>query len=292
MNKMLKNILLGATLMVITGTAMAMQNHQGINIQMANEQEEATLIHPGIHNQMINNPAEATQNQQVNIENQDIAPEEFPNELMKAANENNIVYVQTIVQMLRQQNEIGQTALHIAAKAGNIQIVRMLKDLEKGIRDNYRYTPLMRAAEYDHPECVTELLDEAGNVIEGGATAMMIAALFGQAEVVRRLTGKEAGMRDDHGWSALMHAAASSDPETVSVLLDTVERADAQAALEIAENDLIAIQYEYIPSLGSPFAHLSEEEKAEEKQTRIARRAGYNKVIEILKVAIPPQDEE
>jgi len=49
-------------------------------------------------------------------------------------------------------------------------------------------------------------------------TALVKAAKYGHDDIVRILAEKEAGMQDEHGWSALMLAAEKGHPECLKIL--------------------------------------------------------------------------
>lgn len=75
-------------------------------------------------------------------------------------------------------------------------------------------TPLMRASAIGHVERVTDLIEADGvDVNECGprnSTALMFAAGSGHLEVVKVLVehGARLDMREEGGWTPLMHAQA------------------------------------------------------------------------------------
>ena len=111
------------------------------------------------------------------------------------------------------KNSKSETALMIAARAGHEDIVELLDQTdEKGV------TALMRAAIKGDVGTVKALIPlqkgkkMRGNVVinelemRSGGTALMWAAAYGYAGVVRLLMEHEGGMENKDGWPALMFA--------------------------------------------------------------------------------------
>lgn len=68
---------------------------------------------------------------------------------------------------------------------------------------------------------------EAANV--AGETALMLAALAGNADATRRIADRGARFSSPSGWSALHYAASGPDAETVAILLTRGAPVDARA---------------------------------------------------------------
>ena len=81
-------------------------------------------------------------------------------------------------------------------------------------------TALMVAAAYGKASVVRMLLGKEGGRHETtyGYTAMMFAASNGHTECVRLLADKENGMKDKYGYTALMYAAWKGHLECVKIL--------------------------------------------------------------------------
>ena len=91
-------------------------------------------------------------------------------------------------------------------------------------RDEYGWTPLMRAAFYGQTEAIRALL-KIGADIEAresdGWTALMLATQEGQTEAIKALlkAGADVNARESDGWTALMEAAYKGQTGTMGVLL-------------------------------------------------------------------------
>ena len=124
--------------------------------------------------------------------------------------------IETVKQHLSdkdKKNNKGETALMVAARAGHANIVELLDPTDyRGV------TALMRAATRGDMKAVKVLIPLQGkrtmardvqiNELEmrSGGTALMCAAAYGHAVVVRLLVEHEGGMQAS-GWPALMFAA-------------------------------------------------------------------------------------
>ncbi|ESU40545.1 Ankyrin repeat protein [Giardia duodenalis] len=122
------------------------------------------------------------------------------------------------------KNSDGDTALILAARAGQGAMLELLDPT-----DEDEVTALMQAAERGDVEAVRALIPlQKGrkmteDVIINGwlishGTALMRAVACRHAKVVRLLVEHEGGMQDDCGYTALMWAAYSNNPECVKLL--------------------------------------------------------------------------
>ncbi|XP_063929653.1 ankyrin repeat domain-containing protein 50 isoform X3 [Zophobas morio] len=140
----------------------------------------------------------------------------------------------------------GQAALHVAARLGQAQVVKVL--LEAGANadqaDVDGWTPLRAAAWGGHTE-VVELLVNHGCVLDSvdaeNRTALRAAAWSGHEEIVKILlqNGADVNLTDHEGRTALIAAAYMGHSEIVEHLLDfgaDVDHADAdgRTALSVA----------------------------------------------------------
>ncbi|MEW6322637.1 MAG: ankyrin repeat domain-containing protein [Acidobacteriota bacterium] len=131
----------------------------------------------------------------------------------------------------------GMTALHWAARYGDMELTRMLLAAGANTRATTRlggYTPLHLASLGGHVGAVRALLAagaDARAVTETGATTVFLAARSGSAEVVTALAenGGDVNAREKaFGQTPLMIAAGLDRAEVVRVLL--ARGADARAA--------------------------------------------------------------
>ncbi|EFO62966.1 Kinase, NEK [Giardia lamblia P15] len=194
--------------------------------------------------------------------------------LMTAVKSNNIEAVKMILSSgvnVGKQDSKGMTAMMYAAEADRFQIVELLLEHEKCIRDKNGWTALMRAAQKNSVnslrllikaevrmqshngrtalmEAITkkslnsavELVEyERGYQDRSGCTALMCAAEKGLTEIVIRLLDSEKRRQDDSGVSALMKAAAKNRVDVVSVLAECeagLKNKKGETALEIAQD--------------------------------------------------------
>ncbi|EFO61092.1 Kinase, NEK [Giardia lamblia P15] len=113
------------------------------------------------------------------------------------------------------------TALMRAAIYGHAEIVELLVEKEKGLRDSNGWTALMFAAAHDHVHCVKLLLEKEGGIQDdNGWTALMRAAARGHTNCLKLLLEKESGVQDNDGWTALMSAARNGHIDCLKLLLE------------------------------------------------------------------------
>ncbi|RZC76166.1 hypothetical protein C5167_000340 [Papaver somniferum] len=123
----------------------------------------------------------------------------------------------------------GYDAFHIAAKQGDLEVVKILLTALPGLSmtvDLSNTTALHTAATQGHTEVVNFLLEQDGNVAKiaksNGKTALHSAARNGHVEIVRALLTKEPGIStrtDKKGQTALHMAVKGSKIELVEELI-------------------------------------------------------------------------
>ncbi|KAE8304772.1 Kinase, NEK [Giardia duodenalis] len=113
------------------------------------------------------------------------------------------------------------TALIRAAVYGYTEIVELLAEKEKGLKDSNGWTALMYTARTGHADCLKLLLEkESGLKSDKGRTALMSAASAGHLECIKLLLKNEVGMQDNDGETALMAAAGNGHRDCVELLLE------------------------------------------------------------------------
>ncbi|XP_054762967.2 transient receptor potential cation channel subfamily A member 1-like [Lytechinus pictus] len=121
-----------------------------------------------------------------------------------------------------------QTALHYAAEAGNVEMIKKLIQYEvKGeVRDMTEKTPVHIAAQAGYLSCVEELLHQTPLLLndedQDGMTPLLIACYHGHRDLVKTLLKIGAditSVNDDHR-TALMLAAMNNHVETMSILIE------------------------------------------------------------------------
>ena len=153
----------------------------------------------------------------------------------------------------------GETALHLAALGGNLQIVTLLIEAGANIDAiGYSYTPLMIAAEAGDVEMVRLLIKSGANVnisnyyendeLFKPNTALMAASSNGHSEVAQLLieAGADVHYRDNKGdtaleWTLSWGGTLESDDhrkmlETAVILVQA--GADGPRALRLVRSDL------------------------------------------------------
>jgi len=134
----------------------------------------------------------------------------------------------------------GMTALHWAARRGDIDMVRMLIAAGGNVRAITRlgnYTPLILAAEAGSAPAIDALV-AAGADVKGttasGVTPLMLASASGQVEAVKTLVARGADVNaaePTRGETALMFAAANRRIEVVRALI--AAKANVNAATKV-----------------------------------------------------------
>lgn len=120
----------------------------------------------------------------------------------------------------------GQSALQVAARAGNAAMVYALvgAGADINIRDTRSGTALLTAVEHNCLEMIKTLLRAGASVDERdptGRTALHLAASRSHVEMIRSLLQAGASVHDsdDEGWTALHYAAGEKSVEAIRLLL-------------------------------------------------------------------------
>jgi len=148
----------------------------------------------------------------------------------------------------------GMTALHWAARSGDLELTQMLLYAGANVKATTRlggYTPLMMAADQGHANVIKALLTggadaKAANAL--GTTPLMLAAASGDPQAVTTLVenGAEIEAREKtFGQTPLMFAASANRIEAVKALLKL--GADVKAASKVNDvANLNAQQQEFL----------------------------------------------
>ena len=125
------------------------------------------------------------------------------------------------------RQEDGATPLHVAARAGEPEVVIALlaNGADPNVQDNTGSTPLHVAAQAGEPEVMNTLLTSNADTQaedETGSTPLHIAARAGEPEVVLTLLAGDANTQaeDETGSTPLHVAAAVGAVDVINVLLD------------------------------------------------------------------------
>jgi uncharacterized protein len=151
----------------------------------------------------------------------------------------------------------GMTSLHWAASHGDVELSKMLLVAGANVRATTRingYTPLFLAAREGNAAVVAALLDagaDAKAVSVTGSTPLMLAAGAGNVEAVQRLldAGAEVDVKERaRGQTALMFAAAYNRAEVIKLLA----RRGASLAMTSKVVDLFDLTREAKPAPTTP----------------------------------------
>ncbi|MCD9638042.1 putative E3 ubiquitin-protein ligase xbat31 [Datura stramonium] len=133
-----------------------------------------------------------------------------------------------------------QSALHIAAANGQIEVVSMLlnQSINPDLLNRYKQTPLMLAAMHGKLSCVQKLIEAGANILKfdslNGRTCLHYAAYYGHFESLKAILSaartshvaaswgyaRFVNVRDGKGATPLHLAARQRRPECVHILLD------------------------------------------------------------------------
>ena len=164
-------------------------------------------------------------------------------------------------------NAYGETALHIAASMGNLDLVTVLTNNKAliDVQDNGGCTPLYNAAEMGYVEIVTFLVYKKKAKVNlpsvRGITALMIAASNGHDTIASKLTeaGADINRISLSGSTALSIAVAQGHHAIVQSLLTkgALQNKDSQdphiqRIFKLAESN--ACVYKEVPGLSEKFA--------------------------------------
>lgn len=134
----------------------------------------------------------------------------------------------------------GQTVLHLAARAGALDVVRVLVDTRANIdrRNANGETAIMLAALGGHRSVVEFLISKEAQINQPGWTALLYAATNGHLEIIKILIENHAYIDSspDNGLTSLMMAARGGHMSVVRFLLE--EGADASLKNDRGESAL------------------------------------------------------
>ncbi|TNJ27140.1 Kinase, NEK [Giardia muris] len=159
--------------------------------------------------------------------------------LMRAGLDQDLVLLRKLIEAeAGKRTELGRTCLMLCAEKGYRHSVYLLADIEGQMHDNFGWTALMWAAQYNHT-CVFRALElEKGLRNSMGHTALMIAAHCGNSDAIQQLIPWEAGMKDKNGWTAFLHAIDMSRSDCVKLLMEIeISLCDKDTTMACAHDD-------------------------------------------------------
>lgn len=159
---------------------------------------------------------------------------------------------------------------------------------------NYgKWTAMMYASYYDHPNVVAFLLNIGGDPNAGNKTSLMLAASCGHENVLKVLLnlGKiKDNVQDSHGYTALHHAVSSGHYESSSILISFGSNLIAETNGELTPL-MLAAQYGHerlvellIKSGSNPSFKTSKGQTA----FHLARENGHDRLASILGQLVDP----
>ncbi|HXG90718.1 MAG TPA: ankyrin repeat domain-containing protein [Vicinamibacterales bacterium] len=136
----------------------------------------------------------------------------------------------------------GMTALHWAARQGDVELAQMLLYAGANVKASTRlggYTPLLMAAQVGHATMLEMLIKSGADAkvaTANGTTPLMMAATAGKADAVKLLLdhGADPNVKESaRGETALMFAANFNRVDAMKALLD--KGADITAATKVVD---------------------------------------------------------
>uniref|UniRef100_A0A8R1DMC4 ANK_REP_REGION domain-containing protein n=1 Tax=Caenorhabditis japonica TaxID=281687 RepID=A0A8R1DMC4_CAEJA len=131
--------------------------------------------------------------------------------------------------LLLMKDEMGNSALHLAAKMGHDVTTRVLLDAgaDKEAKNSFQQTPLQVSVEYGKLETCQQLVQKGAQVESpsDARTVLHVAAFFGYDTIARFLLqmGVTIDRRDEKGRTALDVACEQGKKEVARALLETDE---------------------------------------------------------------------
>lgn len=149
----------------------------------------------------------------------------------------NYDYILSNLRMAKSRNNEGQTALHLAVRANDLQMVHILAQHEAGCLNSEGNTALLIAASLNYSNICKALLPyEKAVCTPDGRNALMVAAECGSTDALKTLLSAYPTSRDPSGTSDLDYAVLSGNIDCVGLLLQTYGYSsdDLKIALHLA----------------------------------------------------------
>ena len=121
---------------------------------------------------------------------------------------------------MRGRDASGRTAPMYAAKKGQTEAVKIRLEYEKKMRDSQNHSALYHALNNGHIKLAEIVMPHEDPTDENGVTALMRAAVRGDAEMVELLVPLQKGMKDKDRNTALVYAHKSKHVDTATVFRD------------------------------------------------------------------------
>ncbi|EET01020.1 Ankyrin repeat protein [Giardia duodenalis] len=225
--------------------------------------------------------------------------------LMQAAGRKNVVEVEKHLDECEKRGINDRTALMIAAKNGHKEVLEVLLEREKGMRDNEGMTALIHAAMNGHKGVVEILLKHERGMRDKQGHNALYYALRNRHTATARVILPFEDPTDCNGVTALMRATARGDVEMVGLLAPLQkgmkDKRRNTAFIHALTNKLTNIalllrEYEtpsWTPLMCAAFtgdieiakSHLSDKDKKNnngDTALMIAARAGHKNIVELL----------
>lgn len=146
-------------------------------------------------------------------------------------------YILANLRMAKSCNSEGHTALHLAVRANDLQMVHILAPHEAGCLNSEGSTALLIAASLNYSSICKALLPYEKTICTpDGRNALMVAAECGSVDALRTLLNTYQIARDPSGTSELDYAVLSGSVDCVGLLLQSYGYSpdDLKIALHLA----------------------------------------------------------
>lgn len=197
------------------------------------------------------------------------------------------------------QNEVGNTALHVACDFGVDACDRvnaLLAKVDPSVTNDKGRTALMLAAKRGHADSVKALIQVCDPLAQdkGGMTALMFAAARGDAACVGALAPHSDVNRSDHFGNAAIHLAAANDDHQALAAILRMPGVDVDAVDQEGRSALfhaVAARQEQSVELllSAPGCNPSHQDLQGQTALHVAAECLHQKIVDTLIDKVDPR---